>query len=331
MISITCGRDTISGAPRAGGLILVALLMLAGCSKTPAPNPCEDTGTSLIAFASDRASAGQYDVYLYDLLGDGYHLLKDLNSAAADSSPALAANGRFVAFTTWRNGTADLALYDRQSCAFANLSAIDTDGNEDQPSFAADAVSLVFRRDTLGGHVIRMIVGTEPPAYVPLPGLTAAPGEDLSSPATDLHGNLIAYVASSSGSSAIRVYDRATGLARATPGLAASGSDVDPVLSPDGRWLVFASNRPDTTGTPGNFNLFLYDLSGDSLVAMPGVNSPGDERHPSISRSSDFIAFQSDRTAGNAWDLFLYQRSRASTRVLVPSAGSDVQPSLVLP
>ena len=326
---------------RPGQILLAALmsavLLLPACSKKPpvVPSDCETSGFELLAFSSDRATAGQYDIYLYDLdpANPGFHLLSGLNDpAAADSNPTVSPDARFVAFVSARNDSASrLYLYDRGTCAFADMTTINSGGAIRQPAFTGDGTRLVFVKDTLGVGQIRMIQGTVPPRYISLPGLTA-PGVPLSSPTADVHGDLVAFASTAEGLTRVNLYDRAVSGVRELPGLGDStASDVDPALSEDGHWLVFASNRPDTIGTPGNFNIYLYDLQGDSLVALPGLNSAADERHPSISRTGGVIAFQSDRTSGNGWDLFLYVRS---TQALVPElskAGNDVQPWLVWP
>ena len=73
---------------RARARVLVAGVLLlataaAGCS-TPQTSPsalCDNEGDYLIAFASDRASAGQYDIYLFACESNGFRLRKDLNSS----------------------------------------------------------------------------------------------------------------------------------------------------------------------------------------------------------------------------------------------------------
>src|SRR5436190_1173626 len=78
---------------------------------------CDTTGTHLVALASARnQTAGQFDIYLYDLDQLGFHLLRNLNVAgSSDVSPALAGDGQALAFVTNRAGGAggtDIMIYD---------------------------------------------------------------------------------------------------------------------------------------------------------------------------------------------------------------------------
>ena len=79
------------------------------------------------------------------------------------------------------------------------------------------------------------------------------------------------------------------------------GFNLSPVISSDGRWVAFFSDRDLVGQNPdGNFEIFLADVS----VVMPGVPVPirqltqstiGINIYPSISADGHFIAFASDR------------------------------------
>lgn len=322
------------------GLAAIAAAALAGgCSKSKnptVPNTCEATGVELMAFASDRASAGRFDIYLYDLQAGGYHLLQGLNSAAADSNPTVSADSRLVAFTSNRNGSFDLQLYDRASCSYVDLSTINTAGDEVQPAFSYDGRYIVFARDTLGFRHVRILDGSvRPPRYVPMAGVDL-PNANDGSPVADQSANVVAFVSDRHGSPDIFLYDH--GALREPIGLNTPGAEVDPALSPDGRWLAFASDR-DTVGGHASFGIYVYDTQGDTLVPTPGLNTGSNERHPSFSRSNvstagappSLIGFQSDRNAGNGWDVFVYTLAGHASVSVQPKAGDDVQPWLVWP
>lgn len=328
------------GRAGSGSLVPAALLAVvlaqAGCGKTATGPNCDASGVALLAFSSDRASAGQYDIYLFDLQAGGYHLLSGVNSAAADSNPTVTPDARLLAWSSRINGSADLAIFDRASCSFIDLSTINTAADEVQPAFSYDGNRLLFARDTLGFRQVRMLNGAvQPPLYVPLAGLDQPDANDAS-PVADLHAAKVAFVSDRNGNPDIFLWSN--GALVATPGLNSPGADVDPALSADGRWLAFASDR-DTTGGHASFGVYVYDLAGDSLVALPGINSSANERHPSLSRSNassanlppSLVGFQSDRTAGDGWDVFVYTLAGHQVLPVQPKAGNDVQPWLVWP
>ena len=113
---------------------------------------------------------------------------------------------------------------------------------------------------------------------------------------------------------------------------AAGARDWDPTLTPDGRYLSFASDR--ATGQ-GGFDIYLVDLTTDprSFVELPNFNTADDERHPRISHSGSYLAFQSLSADTTGWNVRYY--NRAGSLVVKPSqlasAGSDIHPSVRLP
>jgi len=75
--------------------------------------------------------------------------------------------------------------------------------------------------------------------------------------------------------------------------------DVEPDVSPDGRWVVFASDRADHGG---RYSLFRLSLEGG--VPEPVSDPPsGDDRQPTYSPDGKWIAFRSTR--GGTSDLYV--------------------------
>jgi Tol biopolymer transport system component len=325
------------GLPRIGALVagLGVLLGLGACSTENTTSPLIDCGgTRLLIFASDRGQTGQYDVMLYDLDGSGFRLLQGLNSKVVDNlNPAITSDAQYVAFVSAASGGAggdDIQIYDRCAAAFSTRGSVNSSGDEGDPAFTYDGLNLAFVRDTLGQRRIRMLHGPSD-KLVALPGLEAT-GFDDHSPSPNVDGTIIAFVSNRAGSDDVFVYDAAGDSVRNIPDLASSADDVDPWLTPNGRWLAFASNR---SGGSGDFDIYLYDLQLSSFVTTDDtLNTASVERNPTLSNDADLIVFQSDRT-GTLGRIDLWNSTRSTGTVGrspgESSAGDDIQPCLVWP
>ena len=101
----------------------------------------------------------------------------------------------------------------------------------------------------------------------------------------------------------------------------------DPSLSADGKLIAFASNR---SGGEGGYDLYLYNVPGDTLIPLPGLNSAYNDLAPSLSADGRYVAFQSGRvgTYGGVIDVYLYDRR---TQSLVPLPGANTPLADFLP
>ena len=319
-------------------------LLLAGCSsKTSAPVVCDNSGVELMAFASDRqASPGHYQIWLYDFGGPGFRLLRNLSSPTGiDSTPTLSSDGQLIAFA--RTDTTDPAhthvlVYARANCGFAGVGGTLDTGHEKDPAFTGDALSLAFARDTLAHWRIRLVRANG--VLIPLASLGANQPYDDWDPAPNQSGTRIAFVSNrvtvqhTDGEPHVFVFDVGGDSVVAMPGidsLGAPGRTLDPSLTPDGRWLYFASDRP---GGLGGFDVYRYDLTNKTLDHLTALNSAQDDRSPSVDAAGDVVAFQSGRTGGGGKnDVWIFQIGAAAPyqTPLLSSTADDRSPALVLP
>jgi Tol biopolymer transport system component len=321
-----------SAVPALFATLLLAVA-LSGCGGTVTRPNTGATGTRLVAFASNRT--GSFDIFIYDLDRQIQYGLANLNHAiATDRSPALAADATVLAFVTDRAGGMgglDLLIYDITGAAIAPTPHINSAGNEDDPAFTGDVLNLLFVRDTLSDRRLRMINGITD-RFVLLPGIDAPPGSGDWSPAPSQTGARIAFVSDRNGNPDIFVYDASGDSLLALPGLASDSTDTEPSLTPDARYLAFASTRP---GGAGGSDIFLYDLQTKTFVTLVmGVNSAQDERQPSISANGMVLSFESNRSGGvGGFDVWNHDRQSGATGqgANQNSAMADLQPSLRWP
>jgi len=318
-------------------LPLLASLALSGCGDAgkPVSGGCAgDTGGQhLVVFSSDRgATAGQFDIYLYDLDALGFSLIKNINSSVADLNPTISSDGLVIAFESNRGGSggSDILLYSRCQQELISLPGVNTSADEIEPAFTGDALKMAFVRMAAGIKHVYLVDGVGD-TLLPLTGLDSAATVNDWSPSPDQTGGLIAFTSDRNGNPDIFVWDGSTKKVLNLPDLVSPGNDVEPALTPDGHYLCFASDR---AGGAGGYDLYLYDLQLKAFVTLPAnVNTASNERRPAISRSGDVIVFQSDRTGTGKIDLWNCRRSTASVGqgAQESSAGDDIDPSLLYP
>jgi Tol biopolymer transport system component len=246
------------------------------------------------------------------------------------SSSALSADGRFVAFSSAAsnlvagdtNGYSDIFVRDRRTgiTRRVSVSSNGVEGNEDSgdPAISADGRFVAFSSDasslvTGDGNNARDVfvrdrrTGTTRRVSVSSAGAEGN-GESLNG-ALSASGRFIAFDSLASnivsgdtnGYRDVFVRDRRTGLTRrvsvSSAGAAGNQSSFGPVLSADGRFVVFASAASNLVArdTNGFTDVFLRDRRAGTTrrvsVNSRGVGGGGIDR--AISGDGRFVAFVS--------------------------------------
>jgi serine/threonine protein kinase len=74
----------------------------------------------------------------------------------------------------------------------------------------------------------------------------------------------------------------------------ANGEELEPTLSPDGKWLLY------TSGAGGNLDIYLQSVGGQTPINLT-QNSPDPDAQPSFSPDGERIAFRSGRDGGGLY------------------------------
>jgi len=201
-------------------------------------------------------------------------------SNSDSSQPAISADGRYVAFTSWAS----------------NLVAGDTNG-----------VADVFVRDRERAQTTRVSVSST--------GHQSRGGPNRS-PAISANGRYVAFTsaatnlvaADTNGVGDVFVRDRERDKTRrvsvSSTGQPANGSSFHPAISAHGRYVVFASAATDLVvgGTNGARQAFLWDrkLGTTRRASFSSTGLPGNSNSdgPAISGDGRYVAFVSEPDGG---------------------------------
>jgi len=97
-----------------------------------------------------------------------------------------------------------------------------------------------------------------------------------------------------------------------------AGSDFDPTVTPDGRYLVFASTQHRPTA-----DIYVKTNSGSVVTRL--TDDPAQDVMPTVSPDGNFIAFSSDRSG--SWDLYVMPFEGGKVVQLTAESAHDLHPT----
>ena len=148
--------------------------------------------------------------------------------------------------------------------------------------------------------------------------VTGPPGDDAGE-------HLVVFATDRVGSSGfdIVLYDLDQGGFRSLAGLNASGPEMEPCLSNDGRFVAFGAARSTSP------DIYVYDRLNQTLVATPGLNTAAAETYPRFTYDSVHLAFVRDSSSSTR--IRLYEPVGDTLIKLpgidAPGSASDDQPA----
>ncbi len=275
------------------------------------------------------------------------------NHNVSRSSPALSADGRFVAFVSWapnlvpddRNGRRDAFVRDRLTGETSRVSK-GNGGTFFNPAISADGRFVAFSSlasnlvpDDSNGRFDIFVHDrqTSETSRVSI----ASDGEQgnghSTAPAASADGRFIAFTSAASnlvpGDSNNRedtfVHDRHTGqtsrVSVRSNGNQANNWSLNPAMSADGRFVTFRS--PASNLVPGDSNgrwdIFVHDRQAGETsrvsVASDGSEANGDSEGPAMNTDGRFVAFESGASnlvsgdSNDRTDIFVHDRQTGET------------------
>ncbi len=215
------------------------------------------------------------------------------------------------------------------------LAGLDAGSDASEPALSADGRTLVFVRGRAGhdAELYHSSLDESGRWSSPRPLTELNTGYDELGPSLSADGRTLYYYSDRPGSvggydiwTARRGESGWTPPANAGPLVNTDSSETSPALSPDGRRLYFASDRPaggasqatfapahsepaaNETAGPRQYDLYVTELLADGPAAatpVAGVNSADNEAAPAVSPYGDFLYFASNRGGGHGgYDLY---------------------------
>lgn len=235
-----------------------------------------------------------------------------------DLDPALSPDGRRVVYATFADGRYQLVLLPLDELIPRPLTG-GPEAADVQPSWSPDGNRLVFMRGDRAQQMDLHILEVSPTEDLPPPPRLLLAGDDntpehVGRPRFTPDGGSIVLSADrrqGKGTGIFRYQLGSGSLVRLTP-IPPSGHrflDLDPVVAPDGKSVVFASNRHSTHGGADDLDLYSVAMDGSGLTRL--TDDSGSAREPCFSPDGRRLIFASTRIRTHDFEWELHVMSAA--------------------
>jgi TolB protein len=257
---------------------------------------------SKIAFVSN--GSGNKEIYICGF--DGYNPLRLTNNNAITLSPAWSTDGKWMAFTSYKNGNPDLYI---KNLADGKEAKISKQGINITPAWMPKKLELAATLSFSGDQEIYLLTGSGKI----IKRLTNSRGIDVS-PSWSPDGTQFAFVSDRAGSAQIYVQDLVSGKVRR---LTYEGrQNTQPSWSPRGDKIAYTSQME------GGHNIFVIGLDGQDPVQL--TYDSRDNEAASWSPDGSLIAFSSNREG--PYRIYVMTAYGTDQRRLLVLAGEQTNP-----
>ena len=208
-------------------------------------------------------------------------------------------------------------VYDISTLNVLDISDINNEVAGSYPDISGNGRYVTYIVSGVGLRIYDRDVSS----FVDPSGITA-----VGYPSLNFDGNYISFCKDND----ISLYDRINSNYLDLTNLNSSVGDLEPSLSPDGRYISFTSNRL-VGGEHQEYNIYLYDRISASLINLPDLNSLVWDRNSSVSSDARYIVFESTRLLSGTTVIYLYDRNSSSLVSLPGLRGeaiNDYSPSI---
>ena len=287
----------------------LVLLLIVGCSEAQTPTSSEKTeypvfegGTSKLAFASQKTTKDQYEIFVYDFATKNLSQLTA--NGFADTSPSWSPDGQKIVYSSNVNGI--YQLFTMKSDGGEQVQLILSHTDDTQPAWEpgpTGGIKIAYQSNGNGDYDIYLYNMS----YKTIKAITETDSQETQA-VWSPDGQQIAFVSNHDGDFEIYV-------------MGASGSnplqltkneayDSSPSWSPDGKQIAFISRRsPDQ-----HFQLYVMNTDGSQETQL--TKSDFTISSPTWSSDGKILAFVSESSQGSqvlAIDLAMLQINKITS------------------
>ena len=262
---------------------------------------------------------------------DGSASVNVTNNPANDSTPSWNFDSTRIAFASTRPST-DRELFTMAAAGTGQTRYSNHNGDDANPVWNPNQTRIIFT-SSLSGQPDLWVVDTGGAAPSGLTNLTNRDGAD-SFAAVSPDSTKIVFASERIGNTGdavgdfniwIMTYNRTNNTTGVPVQLTSvAGADIYPRWSKDGSKIFFASQRIGSTGTVGDYNIWVMNLDGSNLVQL--TSDASDDIWPAVAPDGDKIAFQSNR-AGNQDIWVMNNDGSGQTNLTAASTADEKEPA----